>query len=229
MATALIAGATGLVGSRLLEFLLQSEDYSEVVALSRKPIPIAIGTHASPRFINRVVDFDHLDRHAPELKAEDVYCCLGTTIRQAGSQTAFRKVDFDYPVALAKITRRQGAVQFLLVTAMGSSKTSAIFYNRVKGEVEDAITEVEFPIYHIFRPSMLLGDRKEKRAGELVGKMVMQALDFLLPANVKAIDSDRVACAMMTIAQHHREGTHIHSSGELQRYKSCSSHESCKS
>ncbi len=220
MAKALIAGATGLVGSRLLELLIQSEDYNEVVALARKPIPIAIGTHASPRFVNRVVDFDQLDRHASELKADDVFCCLGTTIRQAGSQEAFRKVDYEYPLSLAKVTRAQGAKQFLLVTAMGSSKGSSIFYNRVKGEVEEAIAAVGFPAYHIFRPSMLLGDRKEKRAGEAVGKVVMSALDFLLPANFKAIHGERVAHAMLEIAKQKQQGMHIHPSGELQRYKS---------
>lgn len=213
MAAALIAGATGLVGSRLLEMLLQSGDYSQVIALSRKPM-----SHSSPRFINRVVDFDHLDGQGSELKADDVYCCLGTTIKQAGSQATFRKVDFEYPLSLAKVTRAQGAQQFLLVTAMGSSMSSSIFYNRVKGEVEEAVGSVGFPAYHIFRPSMLLGDRKEKRGGELIGKVVMTALDFAIPANYKAIQGDRVARAMMVIARQKQDGMHIHSSGELQRY-----------
>lgn len=224
MARALIAGATGLVGSRLLDLLLQSNDYTQVVALSRKPM-----SHAFPRFVNVVVDYDHLDRQASELKGDDVFCCLGTTIKQAGSQAAFRKVDLEYPLSLAKVTCGQGARQFLLVTAMGSSKGSSIFYNRVKGEVEDAIAAVGFPAFHIFRPSMLLGDRKEKRGGEFIGKVVMTALDFVIPANFKAIQADRVACAMLTTAQKRQEGIHIHSSGELQRYESCSSHTSHKS
>lgn len=213
MARALIAGATGLVGSRLLDFLLQSNDYAQVVALSRKPL-----SHAAPHFVNVVVDYDHLDRQASELKADDVFCCLGTTIKQAGSQAAFRKVDLEYPLSLAKVTRGQGARQFLLVTAMGSSKGSSIFYNRVKGEVEDAIADVGFPAFHIFRPSMLLGDRKEKRGGEFIGKVVMTALDFAIPANFKAIQADRVARAMMAIAKQRMDGMHIHLSGELQRY-----------
>jgi uncharacterized protein YbjT (DUF2867 family) len=215
MATALIAGATGLVGSRLLEMLLQADDYSQVIALSRKPM-----VHSSPRFVNRVVDFARLDQHASALKADDVYCCLGTTIRQAGSQAAFRKVDLEYPLSLAKVTRAQGARQFLLVTAMGSSKTASIFYNRVKGEVEEAVGAIGFPTYHIFRPSMLLGDRKEKRSGEFIGKVVMTALDFIIPANYKAIQADRVARAMQSLAKHQMDGVHIHSSGELQRYRS---------
>jgi uncharacterized protein YbjT (DUF2867 family) len=215
MATALIAGATGLVGSRLLELLLQSGDYDRVIALSRKPM-----SHSSTRFINRVVDFDHLDRQGSELKADDVYCCLGTTIRQAGSQAAFRKVDFDYPLNLAKVTRSQGAHQFLLVSAMGSSKTSSIFYNRVKGEVEEAVGAIGFPAYHIFRPSMLLGNRQEKRGGEFIGKVVMTALDFAIPANYKAIQADRVARAMLSVAKHQMDGMHVHLSGELQCYMS---------
>jgi uncharacterized protein YbjT (DUF2867 family) len=152
------------------------------------------------------------------LKADDVFCCLGTTIRQAGSQAAFRKVDFEYPIQLARITLQQGARQFLIVTAMGSDKSSSIFYNRVKGEVEEAVGQIGFSSYHIFRPSMLLGDRKDDRAGESVGKVVMKGLDFLIPKKYKAIEAVRVARAMCHIARLNVAGRHVHDSAELQDY-----------
>lgn len=213
MAVALIAGATGLVGNLLLDQLLKEEGYERIIALSRKPLP---RSHA--RLVNLVVDFDQLDARAPELKADDIFCCLGTTIRQAGSQEAFRKVDHDYPLSLARVTKGQGARQFLLVTAMGSDKSSSIFYNRVKGEVEEAIGNLGFASYHIFQPSMLLGERAEQRTGESVGKKVMVALDFLIPKKYKAIEAVRVARGMLCIALKNQPGRHVHASAELQDF-----------
>lgn len=213
MAVAVLAGTTGLVGGHLLDLLLNDERYTRVVALSRKALD-----RQHPKLQNLVVDFARLEEYAAQLKAEDVFCCLGTTIRQAGSQAAFRKVDFDYPLNLAKVTQEQGAKQYLLVTALGSDRASSIFYNRVKGEVEEAIGQVGFDSYHIFQPSMLLGDRKESRAGEGVGKAVMTALDFLIPKKYKAIEATKVAKGMLAIAKQNQAGTHIHVSGELQDY-----------
>jgi uncharacterized protein YbjT (DUF2867 family) len=215
MAVALIAGTTGLVGNLLLGELLASDAYDQVIALSRKPL-----ANSHPKLVNRVIDFDNLAAHAHELKADDIFCCLGTTIRQAGSQAAFRKVDHDYPLQLARITKEQGARQFLLVTAMGSDKSSSIFYNRVKGEVEEAIGQLGFEAYHIFQPSMLLGERTEQRAGESVGKKVMVALDFLIPKKYKAIEALRVAHGMHRIALQRKAGRHIHDSAELQDFVS---------
>lgn len=214
MPVALLAGSTGLVGNLLLDLLLEDPYYEKVIALSRKPIA---KQHA--RLLNLVVDFDNLESRSSELKADDIFCCLGTTIRQAGSQEAFRKVDFDYTCQLATMTRKQGAGQFLIVTALGSDKSSSIFYNRVKGEVEEAIAQLNFPGYHIFQPSMLLGDRKDDRAGESIGKTVMKALDFIIPKKYKAIEGLRVAKGMLAIAKRKEHGRHVHSSGELQAFQ----------
>jgi uncharacterized protein YbjT (DUF2867 family) len=213
MAVAVIAGTTGLVGNLLLDLLLNDERYARVIALSRKPLD-----RQHPKLQNLVVDFDRLEEYAAQLKADDVFCCLGTTIRQAGSQAAFRKVDFDYPLSLARVTKEQGAKQYLLVTALGSDKASSIFYNRVKGEVQEAISLVGFDSYHIFQPSMLLGDRKESRTGEGVGKAVMTALDFLIPKKYKAIEAVKVARGMLAVAKQNQAGTHFHVSVELQDY-----------
>lgn len=212
MAVALIAGPTGLVGALLLDLLLEETAYDRVIALSRKPLP-----KQHPKLDNKVVDFDALEATS-ELRADDVFCCLGTTIRQAGSQEAFRKVDYEYPLALARIAKDLGARQYLLITALGSDKNSSIFYNRVKGDVEAAIGELGIPCFHIIEPSMLLGDRKEHRGGEGVGKFVMKALDFIIPKKYKAIEASKVARGMVVIARQGQPGRHIHSSGELQDY-----------
>jgi uncharacterized protein YbjT (DUF2867 family) len=213
MRTALVAGATGLIGKQLLQLLLVDPHYSRVKAISRKALEFE-----HPKLENLVLDFGKLSEHHNELKTDEVFCCLGTTIKQAGSQEAFRKVDYEYPLELAKLTRNQGATQYLLITALGSDARSRIFYNRVKGEVEQAIGEVGFQTYHILRPSLLLGERSEKRAGEGAATVVYNALGFLIPLKYKAIDSAKVAWAMAHFAKQHSTGKFIHESKELQQF-----------
>ena len=213
MKTAILAGTTGLIGGKLLELLLKNDSYSRIVALSRRPIG---ATH--PKLTNLVLEFSEMEKYAAQLKGDDVFCCLGTTIAQAGSREEFRKVDFEYPLSLAKITRSQGAEKFMLVTALGADKRSRIFYNRVKGEVEEAISKIAFEELHIFQPSMLLGPRPQARQGEHIGQSVMKFLDILIPRKYKAIESSKVARAMVAIALQEIDGTIFHESAELQSY-----------
>ncbi len=213
MKTALVAGSTGLIGNQLLQLLLSDDNYSLVKAISRKPLQI---TH--PKLENIVLDFDKLTESQDKLKADDIFCCLGTTIRKVKTKEKFRKVDFDYPVELARITKANGAEQYLLVSALGADKNSKIFYNQVKGEVEEAIGQVRFKSYQIFRPSLLMGDRNESRSGEDAGKIFFKYFGFLVPVKYKGIDSIKVARAMQKIAMQHQPGTHIHESKELQAY-----------
>lgn len=213
MRTALLAGSTGLIGKQLLELLLEDSHYTVVKAISRKPLDIQ---HA--KLQNIVADFNTLTEHHDQLKADDVFCCLGTTIKQAGSQAAFRQVDYEYPLELSRLTKNQGATQYLIITALGSDAKSGIFYNRVKGEVEQAIDAVGFDSYHIFRPSLLLGERTEKRAGEGAATVVYKALGFLIPLKYKAIDSAKVARAMLHFAKQNSKGKFIHESKELQQF-----------
>ena len=213
MRTAIIAGATGLIGSQLLELLLTADTYTDVIALSRKPL-----LRAHPKLRNLQVDFEKLDEYTIQLKGDDIYCCLGTTMKQAGSKEAFRKVDFEYPVALATITRQQGASQFFIVTALGANKDSSFFYNRVKGEVQEAVGKMGFESLHILQPSLLLGHRTEKRKGEGAGEVVMKGLDFLIPKKYKAIESAKVARTMIGFALKNMSGSFIHVSEELQDY-----------
>jgi len=210
--TALVAGSTGLIGSQLLELLLADSSYSKVIALSRKPLSIT-----NSKLENRVVEANQLMNH-PELKADDVFCCLGTTIKQARTQEAFRKVDFDYPLELANILKANGASQFFLVSALGADKNSRIFYNRVKGEVEEAISMVGYFALHIFRPSLLIGPRKEARSGEDAAKLFYKLFGFLIPDKYKGIESIKVARAMISFAKENQPGKFVHESDELQQF-----------
>ncbi len=208
MNTALIAGSTGLVGSYLLQLLLENENYSTVKALVRKPLEIS-----HPRLQQIVYDFDHPD--AEQIQADHVYCCLGTTIKKAGSKDAFQKVDYDYPLRLAINAHKNGASRFGIVTATGANKKSIIFYNKVKGMIESDLTKIPFESLNIFRPSMLLGQRTEYRFGEQVGKVIMKGIDFLLPKNVKAIHASKVAFAMVFNMQKGKPGLNIFESGKM--------------
>jgi len=208
---ALLAGSTGLIGNQLLELLLLDSHYSKIIALSRKPLSIT-----NPKLENIVLEVEQLGNH--QLKADDVFCCLGTTMKQAGSKAAFRKVDFDYPLQLAKILKANGAQQLLLVSALGANKNSGIFYNQVKGEVEGAITSVGFKALHIFRPSLLLGSRKDHRSGEEAAKVFYKIFGFLIPKKYQGLESIKVARAMQSLAKQEHTGVSVYESNALQKY-----------
>jgi uncharacterized protein YbjT (DUF2867 family) len=214
MKTALLAGATGLIGSQLLQLLLQDNYYSKVRVLVRKPIDVH-----HPKLDVIVVDFDNLSSYQDVLTVDDVFCCLGTTMKQAGSKDAFRKVDLDYPHELARITKKNGARQYLLVSALGANKNASIFYNKVKGETEQAIINVEFQTLHIFRPSLLTGDRKQIRTGEDAAKTFYKIFAWLIPKKYKAIEAATVARGMVYYAKAKQTGTHTHESGPLQQFR----------
>src|SRR5436853_360083 len=156
--TALIAGATGLVGGHCLRLLLRESAYTRVLAVGRRKAPLE-----DAKLRQEVVDFATLATGAGSLAADDVYCCLGTTLQQAGGQAAFRKVDFDAVLALAKAARERGAARFFLVSSLGADARSSLFYSRVKGEIEAAVAALPFEAVFILRPSLLLGDRGEFR------------------------------------------------------------------
>lgn len=167
--SALIAGASGLVGRQLLTILLDSGYYQKIYVLTRRSLGLQ-----HPKATELIIDFDELNKmQFPEV--EDVFCCLGTTMKKAGSKEAFRKVDYTYPMELAKVAAVSGASQYLLVSALGARKNSFFFYNRIKGEVEEDISKIsQFKKVVIFRPSLLLGEREEERAGEGIAKVLMR-------------------------------------------------------
>jgi uncharacterized protein YbjT (DUF2867 family) len=212
MKKALIVGASGLVGGELVRELLQAPGYEKVTVFVRRPLPLQ-----NPKLEQVTVDFDRLDQYADHLQGIDhVFCCLGTTIKVAGSQEAFRRVDYTYPLELAKLAKQAQVEKFLIITALGSNPNSKVFYNRVKGEVEQAITALQLPSLTIVRPSLLLGDRQEFRLGERIGAVFAQAFAFATPKNYRAIHVRTVARALARLAQQPGTGTQIHESGELQ-------------
>lgn len=211
MKTALIAGATGLVGSYLLKYLLEQALYDKVKILVRKPIDLQ-----HPLLEQVVFDYDSPDYN--HLKVTDVYCCLGTTIRKAGSRQAFSKVDYDYPLQIAQAASQNGARNFAVVTAVGSDADSRIFYNRVKGELEEALSEISFFSLHIFRPSMLLGSRNEFRFGEEAGKLLFRVFGRFIPAKYKGVHASQVAVCMARQLQAQKPGKFIHESDSMHQY-----------
>jgi uncharacterized protein YbjT (DUF2867 family) len=212
MKTALIAGSTGLIGKQLLQLLLGSNRYDKVIAITRQDLP------AHPKLVQIKTDFDSIGEKSNTLKADDIFCCLGTTMAKAGSKEKFYQVDFYYPLLLAKITKAEGAKQFLLVSALGADKKSSIYYNQVKGEIEEAVEDIGFESLHVVRPSLLLGPREEKRAGEDAAKFVYKYFSFLFPSRYKAIESIKVARAMETLAGAEQKGFFVHESSKLQQY-----------
>jgi uncharacterized protein YbjT (DUF2867 family) len=212
MKTALIAGATGLIGKQVLGGLLASKRYTGVVALTRSTLA---ADH--PKFRNIITDFHRPEEILSGVNPDDVFCCLGTTMAKAGSREKFYEVDFQFPLSLAKATSGLGAKQFLLVSALGADRRSSIYYNRVKGEVETAIRAVPFDTLHIFRPSLLLGERPEKRAGEDAAKLLYKIFAFAIPEKYKAISAEKVADAMLTHASKDQKGIFVHESREMQK------------
>ncbi len=197
----------------MLALLLTDDHYSSITAISRKPLPVT-----SPKLINLVCELRDLSSHRDQLKADDVFCCLGTTIKKARSKKAFRAVDLDAPVLLAKISKALGAQQFLLVSSLGANKNSTIFYNQVKGEVEEAIRQVGLGTLHILRPSLLLGPRQEERMGEDAAKFFYRVFGFLIPKKYKAIESKTVANAMCQLARTRQPGVFIHESNQISAF-----------
>lgn len=210
--TALVLGATGLIGDLLTHLLTESARYDTVKVLVRNSL-----TWKHPRMQEVLFDFERPNGLLTQ--ADDVFCCLGTTMKKAGSKEAFRKVDYQYPMDIARRALENGAKQFAIVTSMGADPESSFFYNRVKGEVERDLTAMRFPALLIFRPSLLLGNRpNDNRLGERLAEGAMRLLNPLIPAKYKGVDAAKVATAMLTTAQQNLTGPHIYESDLLQKF-----------
>ncbi len=191
MPTALLAGATGLVGGHLLHHLLEDDSWDRVVSVGRREVDV------------RHDKLEQVTAHLPDVPSlpavDDVFCALGTTIKKAGSQVAFRAIDHDAVLSLATAAQHAGAESFLHVSAMGASAGSRVFYNRVKGETERDVAAVVIPTTVAFRPSILDGDRTDSRPGERAGLVVMRALAPLL-GRFRPTRAEDVALAMVRVA-----------------------------
>jgi uncharacterized protein YbjT (DUF2867 family) len=210
--TALVAGASGLVGGFLLDTLLGDSRYREVHSLGRRPLP-----RQHPKLVQHTVDFARLGGEAPP-PAQDAFCCLGTTLKKAGSREAFRAVDQDAVLAFASASKKAGVRRFLVVTSIGSDARSPIFYGRVKGETEEALKAMGFGSLVILQPSLLLGERAESRPAERAAILASRVIAPLLrPLASRPIEARTVARAMVTLAHTAHQGVRVVPSGELQQ------------
>lgn len=191
--TALIAGATGLVGGECLRRLLAHPAWTTVIALTRRDLG---GKLESPKLRQVLTDFAPLDREHERLVADHVFCALGTTMRKAGSRAAFRTVDLEYPLRLAQLSRAGGARHFSLVSAVGADRRSAFHYSRVKGELEEALMEMDWPSLAIFRPSVIEGERVESRPLERLSGRLLR----LAPPAWRPVAAGDIAAAMIAVA-----------------------------
>ena len=208
----MVAGATGLIGGLLARKLSDAAEWARVIALVRRQVGFAL-----PRVEEQMADFEALDS-LPPFHVDDAFCALGTTIAKAGSEEAFRRVDYEYPLALARWAAARGARRLLLVSSVGADARSKNFYLRVKGELEQALASMPIETLHVFRPGLLLGPRTENRTAERMAQAVMPVISFLLAGPLRryrAIQAETVAAAMARAALAPATGRHTHHWDEM--------------
>ena len=210
--TATLVGATGLIGSYLLQELLNDTYFDTVRILIRRPVDI---NH--PKLEKKIVDFNDNDSLLVALSNSDVvFCSIGSTMKKVkGDKEAYRKIDFEIPVKLARFCKMTGCEKFILVSSAGANSKSRNFYQQLKGETDEAVKGSALKTIHIMRPSLLLGERKEFRLGENIGKVVMTSLSFLIPGKYKAIKGKDVAKVMLALAKKNEEGVFVHENREI--------------
>jgi uncharacterized protein YbjT (DUF2867 family) len=194
--TALVLGATGLVGSRCVVHLLASRTYEGVTCLVRAPRNT---TTVDERMHDRVVDFHSLTEGDVDA-VDDVFCAIGSTMKKAGSREAFRRIDYELPLDVARLAVAKGAKRIALVSSVGADARSSNFYLKTKGELEDALAALPLQALHVFRPSFLVGDRKESRPGETVATTLGRVAGAVLVGGLRKyrpIDADQVGSAMV--------------------------------
>lgn len=196
--TALVLGGTGLIGKHLLTLLLNDERYSQVSSLTRRTAGIE---HTN--LTEQLIDLDEMSQYEHSFSVDDVFCCLGTTMKKAGDRDTFEKVDRHYVFAAAKLAKSAGAKRFLFVSAAAGETNSPSFHLRIKGLLEEDVASLHLPFYRAVRPSLLLGDREEYRLGESMGAAVFKPLSGLLLGSLKKyrpICGSEVAQALMNLA-----------------------------
>ncbi|SFD05532.1 Uncharacterized conserved protein YbjT, contains NAD(P)-binding and DUF2867 domains [Chitinophaga sp. CF118] len=211
--TAVVLGATGLTGNSLVTLLLHDNRFSKVKVLLRSP-----SLKQRPGLEPVIVDFDDEESLTSALQGDMIFCCIGTTIAKAGSKEKFRQVDFDIPVRCATIARRQNIAEFLLISSVGANPRSRAFYMRTKGETEQAIEKLGFPTLHIFRPSLLVGRRREFRLGDWIAMLLIPVFYFFLQGSwrkFRPIKAVNVARAMINAAVNSPSGTHVYESDAI--------------
>jgi uncharacterized protein YbjT (DUF2867 family) len=204
--TATIVGSTGLIGSQILQQLINDDDFGTIKLLVRKPVSI---NNPKIKIVN--IDFSNEEQFRNGISESDaVYCSIGTTNKKVkGDKAAYRKVDYEIPVNAAKYCAETGCPVFALVSSVGANSKSSNFYLKFKGEVEDAIREMKIESVTIFRPSMLMGKREEFRLAEIIGKIFLSPLSFLIPSDYKPIKASDVAKAMIAASKKSLKGFNV--------------------
>ncbi|WP_222982280.1 NAD(P)H-binding protein [Flagellimonas meishanensis] len=205
--TAIVLGATGLVGELLLELLLQDQRYHKVIVFSRRDFPVQ-----HPKLEKIIGDLLDLQTFSERFKADEVHCCVGTTKAKTPDRSMYKKIDYGIPVQAAELCRINGIPTFIVISAMGANHESSIFYNKVKGEMEREVLQLGIRKTHILQPSLIGGERKEKRPGELFFKKLMNAIDFLMIGplrHYKTIAPESIAKAILWLANNPYEKERI--------------------
>lgn len=208
-----LLGATGLIGGHILDYLLQDDAFSSVTLIVRRQIDIS-----HPKVKVEVIDFKDKHQFKSAIEPESIiFCAIGTTQKNVnGNKDKYRQVDYDIPVNAAKFGIEKKCTAFSLVSAIGANSRSSNFYTKLKGEVEDEISSMDYTSLHIFRPSLLLGDRKEKRFGERIAQILMPLVSFLTPNQYKAIQAKDVAKAILKASKNKSTGQKIFRYKEIQ-------------
>lgn len=212
---AILLGASGAIGSSLLQQLLNDSNYTEVLALVRKDLNLE-----HPKLKQLVLNFDELNKYAAEITGDVVFCCLGTTKSQTPDQTQYRKIDYQYPLDVAWIAQTNGAESYHLISSIGANKNSSVFYPRTKGEVESDLKAVPFQSIHIYRPSLLEGERKNPRLIENISIALMHLINPLLSGSWKkyrSIKVSAVAKAMVRQSLTDQREIFIYESDQIQK------------
>jgi uncharacterized protein YbjT (DUF2867 family) len=211
----IIAGASGLIGKELLYQLLNNNEVKEVVALVRKPL-----TTQHSKLIQIQIDFEDLNSFSDEIYGDAFYCCLGSTIKKTPDLADYKKVDFDYPLALAQLASANEIAQFHIISALGADINSKLFYPRIKGEIEEELKKIKFKSTHIYQPSLLSGERSENRLLEKIAVFAMQFINPLLLGSLRKYRSIRVSTIAKAIINQtfkNIEGIHIYPSNIIEQ------------
>lgn len=212
--TAIVFGGTGLIGGKVIEELLNSPEYARILVFTRQKIDIP----EKDKVVNHIVDFEKIESFKNQITGDDLFICLGTTIKKAGSVSKMEETDRDLPVSLADAALKNGTKRIAVVSSIGANEKSSNYYLRIKGEMEKSIYPMDFISVSILRPSLLLGDRKEKRTGESVSKIFMKIFGKLLFGSLRkfrAIEAKDVAKAMIWIINNNT-GKEIYESDKIQ-------------
>ncbi|MCH8902394.1 MAG: NAD(P)H-binding protein [Bacteroidetes bacterium] len=206
--TALIIGASGLVGGHCLGLLLDNSHYTAVTILVRRELEMK-----NEKLKQVIIDFDRIDDYADKISADDIYCCLGTTSSKAANRDAYHKVDVIYPTEIGRIGKQNGVKQYLIVSAVGANAKSWNYYLRFKGEVESELAKLNFDALHLFRPSIITGVRGEQRIGERIGRAIFDFFSALMVGRLRKyrnIQGYAIARSMIYAALNGKKGKYIY-------------------